>query len=128
MNLLLDSHALLWSITGDLRVPAPVRAAIANPENRVFVSLASLWEIGIKLAQGRLHLPGNDIEYVLSFMERWRIEPLPVTLEHIRIAAALPFHHGDPFDRMLIAQANLEGLQLVSNDTKMRLYPVDLFW
>ena len=61
-------------------------------------------------------------------MERWRIELLPVRVEHIRAAGKLPFHHGDPFDRMLIAQANVEGFYLVSSDSKVNLYQVDLFW
>jgi PIN domain nuclease of toxin-antitoxin system len=61
-------------------------------------------------------------------MQRWNVRLLPVTLEHVRATAVLPFHHGDPFDRMLIAQANVETLRLISGDAMMRLYPVDIFW
>jgi PIN domain nuclease of toxin-antitoxin system len=128
MHLLLDTHALLWEIQGDTRLRLRVREAIKDGDNRVIVSMASLWEISTNLANGRLKLAGEDIDYVLGFMERWHVELLPVRVEHVRGAAKLPFHHGDPFDRMLIAQANVEGFLLVSNDAKVRLYDVDIFW
>jgi PIN domain nuclease of toxin-antitoxin system len=128
MDLLLDTHALLWEIQGDARLKPRVRDALKDGENRLFVSLATLWEISTNLANGRLKLPGQDIDYVFRFMERWRIELLPVRVDHIRAASKLPFHHGDPFDRMLVAQANVEGFRLVSNDAKVREYEVDIFW
>lgn len=128
MRLLLDTHVVLWAIDGKPQLKPSVRAALQGSNASLFLSLASLWEIGIKLARGRLMLPGGGMDYLLAFMERWRIELLPVTLGHVRAASLLPFHHGDPFDRMLIAQANTEGLGLVSNDAKVRLYDVDVFW
>ncbi len=128
MNLLLDTHALIWNIEDDVRLKTRVRTALEDRENRLVVSIASLWEISTNLANGRLRLKGENVDSVLGFMERWRIELVPVRVEHIREAAKLPFHHGDPFDRMLIAQANVEGFRLVSNDAKIRLYEVDIFW
>jgi PIN domain nuclease of toxin-antitoxin system len=128
VNLLLDTHVLLWIVLDDPRLKPELRTVLASGSNRISVSLASLWEIGIKLAQGRLQLPGNDLSLVLEFMREWRMQLLPVTLVHVRAAATLPFHHGDPFDRMLIAQANTDMLRLVSKDSKMRLYSVDIFW
>jgi len=128
MKLLLDTHALIWEIQGDSRLKPRVRDALQDGENHLIVSLATLWEISTNLANGRLKLPGQSIDYVLEFMERWRIEMLPVRVDHIRTAAKLPFHHGDPFDRMLVAQANVEGFRLVSNDAKVREYEVDIFW
>ncbi len=128
MRLLLDSHTLLWNINDDSRLSSTVRFELERPKNRLVVSLASLWELGIKHAQGRLILSGTGLDFILEFMERWRIELLPVTLQHVRAAGVLPFHHGDPFDRMLIAQAKTESLRFVSNDAKIRLYDVDVFW
>ena len=128
MNLLLDTHVLLWEILGDPRLKLHVRDALQDSENRLQLSIASLWEISTNLANGRLKLPDRNIDYILGFMERWRIELLPVRVEHIRAAAKLPFHHGDPFDRMLVAQANIEGLRLVSSDEKVKMYRVDIFW
>jgi PIN domain nuclease of toxin-antitoxin system len=127
MDLLLDSHVLIWSIAADPRLPPHVSRAIEDSTNSLFVSTASLWELSIKLAQSRLRLAAG-FDTILEFLERWNIQLLPVTLQHIRAAAALPFHHGDPFDRMLIAQANTEHLRLVSGDEKMRLYAVDILW
>jgi PIN domain nuclease of toxin-antitoxin system len=128
MKLLLDTHALLWEIAGDTRLRPHVRDAFRHAENSLFLSMASLWEISTKLANGRLRLPTQDIDYILSWMERWQVELLPVCVEHVRVASKLPFHHGDPFDRMLIAQANVEGFRFVSSDSKVRLYQVDIFW
>jgi PIN domain nuclease of toxin-antitoxin system len=127
MDLLLDSHVLVWSIAADPRLPPHVSHAIEDSANSLFVSTASLWELSIKLAQGRLRLPAG-LDSILVFVERWNIQLLPVSLPHIRYAAILPFHHGDPFDRMLIAQSITENLRLVSGDEKMRLYPVDILW
>jgi PIN domain nuclease of toxin-antitoxin system len=128
MNLLLDTHVLLWEIAGDTRLPLYVRATLKDADNRLSVSVASLWEISTNIANGRLRLPGQDLDSILEFMERWRIDLLPVRIEHVRAAAKLPFHHGDPFDRMLIAQANVEGFRFVSRDEKVRLYAADIFW
>jgi PIN domain nuclease of toxin-antitoxin system len=128
MELLLDTHALLWNIEDDPRLSARVGVALEDRTNRLVLSIASLWEISTNLANGRLRLPGHNLETILSFMERWDIELLPVRIEHVRAAAKLPFHHGDPFDRMLIAQANVEGFRFVSKDEKVRLYEVDIFW
>jgi PIN domain nuclease of toxin-antitoxin system len=128
MDLLLDTHALLWNIEDDPRLSARVGVALEDRTNRLVLSIASLWEISTNLANGRLRLPGHNLDTILSFMERWDIELLPVRIEHVRAAAELPFHHGDPFDRMLIAQAKVEGLRIVSRDEKVRLYEVDIFW
>jgi len=128
MNLLLDTHALLWNIQDDVRLSPRVSLALEDRDNRLVVSIASLWEISTNLANGRLRMPGHSLQSILDFMDRWEIELLPVSIEHVREAAKLPFHHGDPFDRMLIAQANVESLRLVSKDAKVRLYAVDIFW
>jgi PIN domain nuclease of toxin-antitoxin system len=128
MDILLDTHALLWNMAGDSQLTSVARNAIADGNNRVFVSVANLWEMSTKAAQGRLVLPGGNLDYLLEYIRTWHMEVLPVTLEHIRAASALPFHHGDPFDRMLVAQANVERMMLVSKDKEIRLYEVDILW
>ena len=128
MNLLLDTYALLWFIDGNPHLRPAVRAAFEDADNRLLVSLASLWEIGIKRSQGRVRLPDNGLDFVVNFLNTWSMELLPIRLNHLRAASDLPFHHGDPFDRMLIAQAKVEGLRLVSGDRKIGSYDVAIFW
>lgn len=124
MRLLLDTHAVLWS-TGDTdRIPSGVRALIEDRRNDVFVSLVSIWEIRIKTAAGKLAL---DID-LLRTIEDTELGILPITLEHVERTATLPFHHKDPFDRMLIAQARVEGMTLVTADRMIRHYDVPVLW
>jgi PIN domain nuclease of toxin-antitoxin system len=122
--LLLDTHALLWWLSNDPALPATARAAIARPGTLVFVSAASAWEMSIKSAQGKLTVP-EDLEAQLS---RHRFRPLPITVAHGLAAGDLPRHHGDPFDRMLIAQAQLEHLTIVTHDPKFPPYSVPILW
>lgn len=121
--LLLDTHVFLWWRANDPRLQPPARDAIARAAT-VFVSAASAWEAGIKQALGRLVLPGTFAEGVdeSGFLR------LPIAFEHAAEAAALPPHHGDPFDRMLVAQARLEGLTLVSHDRQLAAYDVAVLW
>jgi len=120
VRLLLDTNALLWSLLEKRRLSASVADAIADESNNVFVSVVSIWEIEIKRAKGRLHVP-PEIEPSLSAQ---RFRSLSITLQHVQAVESLPRHHRDPFDRMLIAQAQLESLTLVSADRAMRRYPV----
>ncbi len=120
MNLLIDSHVLCWWI-GDLpELAGEVRAAIADPANMVAVSSASVWELAIKRAAGRLEFEGDFREQV----EINRFAVVPITIDHAVAAAALPAHHGDPFDRMLVAQAQIEKLTIVTRDRRIPLYGV----
>lgn len=121
MRLLLDTHILLWWLSDDPLLPAKARTAIANPAAEVFVSAATAWEIAIKQTLGRLEFP---IEKITTILTEAGFAPLAIKIQHSVAAGALPPHHSDPFDRMLIAQAQHEGLTLVSVDTKIRLYPV----
>jgi PIN domain nuclease of toxin-antitoxin system len=122
LKLLLDTQVLLWVLTRPGRLSATTVDAIETGENRVFVSMASPWEISIKTARGNLTPPG-DLEFQLS--ERC-FELLPIALRHTEAVAFLPHHHSDPFDRMLIAQAQVDGLTLVTSDREIRRYPVSL--
>lgn len=125
MRLLLDTHAFIWWIHDHPALSEPARQAIGAAGAAVTVSAASLWEAGIKWAAGRLELSAVDL---LSEMVTNHFEELPVTGPHAIAAAALPRHHGDPFDRMLIAQAQLEGCRLVTRDRRISAYDVPLLW
>lgn len=119
MRLLLDSQVLVWTMVDDARLRPPVRAAIRSADD-VFVSAASIWEIAIKRARGRLIVPDDLIDRV----RRAGYEVLPVTDDHGWLAGGLPMHHADPFDRMIVAQAISEGLTVATSDRRIREYGV----
>ena len=124
MNLLLDTHALLWWDEEPTLLGETARAAIRDQNNAVFVSAVSVWEIAIKQKQGRWHFSGSPA----TMIAKNGFSPLSITPQHAERAGGLPLLHGDPFDRMLIAQAQIEGLTLVTVDQKIRLYPVAQLW
>lgn len=119
MKLLLDSHAFLWWLAENPKLSAGARQAVADPASTVHVSAATVWELSIKAFLGKLDLDGADL--VEEIAENDFVE-LPMTARHALTAATLPRHHDDPFDRMLIAQARLEGLTLVTRDPAFRAY------
>lgn len=123
MNLLLDTHAFLWAINNDPRLTPEARAAIVDGRNLVYVSAVSAWEIAIKRARGKLQLPPGDY---LEQLRLYRFTPLSITTEHALAVEALPAHHNDPFDRMLIAQAREEKLTLVTHDRRINRYDVKI--
>ena len=120
MRLLLDSHVLLWFLWQSPLLGGRATVAIADPGNEVFVSAASIWELALKRAKVLLDAPEN----LSSVVEQAGFLPLPLTLFHAEQAAMLPMHHRDPFDRMLIAQAQAEGLVLVTRDSYIRRYGI----
>ncbi|WP_420441955.1 type II toxin-antitoxin system VapC family toxin [Candidatus Palauibacter sp.] len=120
MRLLLDTHTLLWWVSDWGQITESAREVISDPNNEVFVSAVSGWEIGIKKARGRLTAPDN----LAAIVEKKRFEHLALTFEHAERAATLPPHHRDPFDRMLVAQAQAEALVLVTRDARIPLYEV----
>jgi PIN domain nuclease of toxin-antitoxin system len=128
MRLLLDTHALLWWLDGDQRLPQPVQRVIGEGSNEVFVSAASAWEIATKVRIGKL--PGAMLvaERFTQILDEQCVLPLPIKLEHARRAGLMPGEHRDPFDRMLIAQAQIEGLTLVSNETLFDRFGIDRLW
>jgi len=125
VNLLLDTHALLWWLADDPKLSSRSRELIADPANQVAVSAVSGWEIGIKQALGKLDV---DPERMLAEVQDNGFALLNVNFKHGLAAGALPPHHRDPFDRMLIAQAQCEGLKLISIDEALAEYDVDVFW
>ena len=122
MSYLLDSHVLLWWLEDSPRIGPTARNAIANPDARVLVSAASIWEIAIKQALGKLRAP----ESVVDLLPQEGFEELVVSGAHAQAAARLPPLHRDPFDRMLVAQARVEHLTLISHDQTLSAYGVDL--
>lgn len=120
MNLLLDTHVLLWIATGEDLLGRRARRAIEDGRTLVFVSAASAWEIAIKSRLGTLDAPDDFV----AMLEHYRFTPLDVTSEHALAVRDLPLHHRDPFDRMLVAQARSEGLMLVTGDARLRAYDV----
>jgi PIN domain nuclease of toxin-antitoxin system len=121
MNLLLDTDAFLWAIDNDPKLSQKARDAIVDGNNIVFVSAATAWEISIKKAIGKLKVPSGDY---LEELRLHRFTPLDITTEHALAVENLPPHHKDPFDRMLIAQAHVERLTLVTRDSRMKAYAV----
>lgn len=121
MRLLLDTHVMLWWLTDDAALPESVRAAIVASDSEVFVSAASAWEIAIKHSLDRLDFP---VEQMPDILDTAGFTPLPIAIAHAVAAGALPRHHADPFDRMIVAQAQCEGLTVVSLDRQIARYAV----
>ena len=117
---LLDTHVLLWSLAEPGKLSARARDALEDAHNEVFVSAVSAWEITVKRAKGRLTAPDNLAEVV----EDRGMAHLSLTFQHAERAASLPPHHRDPFDRFLVAQAQVEALVLVTRDSRIRLYSI----
>ena len=127
MDLLIDTHTVIWFITEDAKLPLKTKKIIENSENNCFVSIATFWEIAIKHSLGRLNLDSN-LENIFQIIEKTGFEILPITPNQILINAGLPYHHQDPFDRIIIAQAILENLKIVSKDGQFENYHVSLIW
>jgi PIN domain nuclease of toxin-antitoxin system len=125
VKLLLDTHAFLYWTEDNPRLPRRARAAIARPRSIACISAATIWEIRIKVAKGRLR---TDFTDVAAEARKHRFDVLPITGDHAQTAGDLPPHHDDPFDRMLIAQARAEGMTLVTGDDAFGEYAVPLLW
>lgn len=124
MILLLDTHALIWALEDSPRLSPTARAAIVDPDNQVLVSVVSAWEMAIKQSLGRLEVP-DDLEDAIDacgFAKRL------ITFADTRRVVALPPHHKDPFDRMLVAQAMVDGVPIVTCDPLIARYQVQLLW
>lgn len=128
MKVLLDTHAFLWLITGDDRLSENARQTFLNTENSLFFSAASLWEICIKKSLGKISLKDGWFQTIQAEMETNTIQWLPIEMTHCAEVTELPFHHRDPFDRMLIAQAIVEEMKLLSRDSTLSNYAIELIW
>lgn len=128
MKLLLDTHALIWWAGDDRRLNAAAREAISDPRNDVSVSAASAWECAVKVQNGKLPQAAALVAAFRPTLQRAGFAMLDITLEHALAAGALPRHHGDPWDRMLIAQTLAEGMALVSKEKELDRYGVRRIW
>ena len=124
MKVLLDTHAWLWMMFEPQRIGSETRRLVADPNNAFYLSVASGWELAIKHAAGRLVLPEPPLSYIRSRTRADGISMLAVSLEHVCKAAALPRHHADPFDRLLVAQAEMEQLLLLTHDHHILAYGI----
>jgi PIN domain nuclease of toxin-antitoxin system len=127
MNLLLDTHALIWFQTDDSRLSESLMADIENEGNRIHVSIASLWEISVKYSLNKLQLKKNLPDFIFE-IESSAIEILPITTKHLLQLTSLHYHHRDPFDRLIIAQALIENYAVVTQDKVFSAYDVNVIW
>ncbi|MGI9037429.1 MAG: type II toxin-antitoxin system VapC family toxin [Gemmatimonadota bacterium] len=126
MRILVDTHCWLWMIGEPDRFSDPTRDLLRNTDNELLMSAATAWEIAIKYAIGRLELPGEPAEVVSEWIVRSGVSPLPILHSHALRVASLPPHHSDPFDRLLVAQAQLEGVPILTADRAFEDYDVEV--
>ena len=128
MKLLLDTHTLLWFALGDSQLSAQARGLIDDPAHDMWVSPASDWEIAIKIRLGKYTLPDRYEDFMQKAIAGNGFEVLPVEVKHTAVLTTLPLHHRDPFDRLIIAQAMVEDISVISNDDAFDAYPVRRLW
>ncbi|MEX0271932.1 type II toxin-antitoxin system VapC family toxin [Leptolyngbyaceae cyanobacterium UHCC 1019] len=128
MNVLLDTHAFLWWVIDDSQLSNTARAIIVEPTNTIYLSVVSAWEIIIKERTGKLSLPEPPETYIPSRLTSNRFVTLTVEMQHVLQIASLPDHHRDPFDRLLIAQSQIENLPLLTVDHLIHQYSVKVIW
>jgi PIN domain nuclease of toxin-antitoxin system len=128
MQLLLDTHALLWWLDDDRALSVKARKAIASADNECFLSLASCWELAIKCSLGKLMLSQPLDQFIPEQLSRNGIRLLHIDFRHAAKVATLPFHHRDPFDRLLVAQASIEKMTLVTANAAMARYDIKCLW
>jgi PIN domain nuclease of toxin-antitoxin system len=128
MKVLLDTHAFLWSIAGDKKLSKTARKTFLDPRNRLFLSAVSMWEICIKISLEKLSLKSGWFKKIQNEMSTNAVQWLPVEMQHCVELTKLPFHHRDPFDRMLVAQARVEDLQVLSRDVRLSAYDIECIW
>lgn len=128
MRGLLDTHTFLWWNLNDEQLSAPAREFIANGQNEIFLSAASAWEIAIKYVKGWLTLPEPPDRYVANRIAHYGLRALPIQLSHALQVASLPLIHQDPFDRLLIAQSQMDSLPILTSDPEIARYDVSIIW
>jgi len=128
MKLLLDTHTFLWLVEGSPNLSAPAQTALADPANDLLLSVASVWELAIKTSNKKLSLSDPLDVFVRKWTAAYQLDLLPILAPHALAVIGLPDHHRDPFDRILIAQATVEGMTLVTADPKFTPYPATILW
>jgi PIN domain nuclease of toxin-antitoxin system len=126
VRVLIDTHVWLWALAADRRLRREAQELIQDPDNEVLLSVASAWEIGIKAAKGKLRLPAPAEFFVPEAVASSPTTVLEITLRHVLRSTALPTHHNDPFDRLLVAQAQIEQLPVLTADTAFALYEINV--
>lgn len=128
MRLLLDTHSFLWYIEDDDKLSQRAEQIISDMDNEVLLSIGSLWEIAIKYGIGKLSLSRAFSEFIPEQLQINQIDVLPISLPHLATYTELPFYHRDPFDRLIIAQAMVENIPVVSRDRPFQEYSIDVIW
>jgi PIN domain nuclease of toxin-antitoxin system len=131
MRLLADTHTFLWFVEGDPQLSPEARRLLEDPNNEILISMASIWEMAIKVSIGKLTLLTPDKPFEVHLTEQLQgngFGILPITLPHIFVVANLPFHHRDPFDRIITAQSLVERIPLISIDAIMDAYGLHRLW
>jgi len=128
MKVLLDTHTFLWWITDDQRLSRRAREVIGDGDNEVYLSAASAWEIAIKVQIGRMKLLEEPHHFILRELRKNAMTSLPIDIVHALHVSGLPIHHRDPFDRMLVAQAEIEGLAILTADPDIKKYSIEVIW
>jgi PIN domain nuclease of toxin-antitoxin system len=128
MKVLVDTHTFLWALLHDHRLTSKAKQILTSNEHELVFSLVSLWEIDIKIKTGKLNAIGSSVAYIRDEMDAYGMQLLPIRYDHVLQLESLPHHHGDPFDRLLIAQALTESLPILSGDRIFASYGIKLVW
>jgi PIN domain nuclease of toxin-antitoxin system len=128
MNYLLDTHAFLWFINNDASLSSTAKALIEDVENTIYLSVASVWEMAIKVSLDKLEMPSPFTDFVDQQLRENTIALLDIKTAHTGIVATLPFHHRDPFDRLIIAQSTSEDFPIIGNDAIFSDYGIKRYW
>ncbi len=127
MRYLLDTHTLIWYFEDNSELSYKAKSIIEDTNNEIFVSMASLWEIGIKVALGKLTIP-FDIDQIMARIRREAMNMITIDIKHVKGIQTLPHHHRDPFDRMIIAQAKADNCTVITRDATFDAYDVPILW
>lgn len=128
MRVLLDTHAFLWFVAGDAHLSRPAHTTIADPSTEPYLSVASIWEMAIKISLGKLSIGAPFSTFIPAQLRRNGISLLGITVDHAAQVTSLPFNHRDPFDRLIVAQAMVEQMPIASADAILSTYPVTRIW
>ena len=128
MKFLLDTHTVLWSLLEEDRLSPTAVAALDDSTNELHLSMASLWEATIKIASGKMRVPGQSVDYLLQKIEETGVKLVPILPLHLQQLQVLPRLHGDPFDRIILCQSIVEQMPIISADTALRRYQTSILW
>jgi len=128
VKFLLDTHTVLWSLLEEDRLSPTAVAALDDSTNELHLSMASLWEATIKIASGKMRVPGQSVDYLLQKIEETGVKLVPILPRHLQQLQVLPRLHGDPFDRIILCQSIVEQMPIISADTALRRYQTSILW